>query len=225
MMSGDIVTITSASQRRTRQGPQRSAPAGPRRWLPSGIEHCPDPRGKVGPACHRQHRRFSDDRPSSRQPHKLIGVCDCLRTSEHCVVAGSLRFQLELPPRDPDQRMEPVRRARDPGETVDRPIIAAHVLQFMDKGSLQILFVPALRIGGKDDQRAQNATGHWSRQRFMQEDFDPAAGQRLRMPPGQAKAAQRPDLQQTPDHRNHEERSSQEPSAKQRGGKRRQRQS
>src|SRR5215471_4373786 len=118
--------------------------------------------------------------------------------------------------------MEPVRRACHPSQTVDHPVIAPHMLEFVDQCPLQVFFVPALRIFRKHDNRAQDTARHRSRQRFVYEDFNPAPcawsqpfGYRLPVPPRQAKSAQEPELPQPPDDRNGKERNANEPSVEQ----------
>ncbi len=96
---------------------ERTSPAA---RLPA-VEHCPDARRQIGPVRHRKCGRSSDCGSSSRQSKKLIRVRGCLGISQNRIVAGTLCFECEPPPRDPDQRMEPVRRALQPGPDSGSP--------------------------------------------------------------------------------------------------------
>ncbi len=164
----------------------------------------------------------------------MIGIGGRLRASQHRVIAGAFRFERELAPRHPDQRMEPIHGAHGPRQAVAHPVAAPHVFQFMHDRAIQVLHLPGLRVLRQHDGGMHHAAGHRPRQRFVQQHFDAptnaglerqAFDDRLPMPPRQSGSAQRANLPQTHRHRQQKERHPGDPSREQESRQRKSRRS
>jgi hypothetical protein len=98
------------------------------------------------------------------------------------------------------------------------------MLQFVYSRTIQVLLVPVLCVPRQDYGRAQDATRHRPRQRFMQQHFDAPMNasieserfdDRLPTSPRQARSAQRTKLPQTNHHREQKKRGSSGPTREQ----------
>ncbi len=126
------------------------------------VEHRSDARRQIGPAGHREQERHRTDARAqpAREHHELIRVRESIACAHDHIVAGAFGLESETAPRDPDERIEPVGRRHGARETVNGPIAAAHVGQFVRERTCQIVAAPRARVDWENNDRTKPAERH-----------------------------------------------------------------
>ena len=98
---------------------------------------------------------MSRQSPSERD--QLLGVIRPFLVEYDRIVAGPLRLERELAPRDPRQRVKPVTGADAAGGEQHHPVAALDVLELVNDGPAHVGLGPLAGIGGHDDDGPQHA--------------------------------------------------------------------
>src|SRR5215475_7673951 len=71
-----------------------------------------------------------------------VGILGMLRAPNHGVISRTLGFQTQAPKGHPNQGMEPIQDACRPSRQLSGPVIASHVLQFVNQRATEVSIIP-----------------------------------------------------------------------------------